>query len=336
MLLPPPPPGFVRLVCVSDTHGFHDRIHHIPAGDVFIHAGDAALDGFRAKPERNRATYQQFNSWVGTLPHATKLFVPGNHDTFLDPACGGIDATEMRTLLGAMRVLVNESVVAHGLRIGGAPLSYGRSPNRAFQSRETQFRAAEDAFAALMLREALPTTDRHSGAGGVSPTAVPSGGTDARRAVQVVASTTVSGISHEGATLGDPPTTTMRHQLAPQEPPYDVLITHHPVADSELCRPRAPNAILTSVLGLGRGPVAARVHVGGHFHSAFGVCVRQLEPRAVRASGGAVTHVVTACACMVDEKYTARRLPIVIDVEPMATLAMALRIPISAAPAVCP
>ena len=33
-------PDSTRFVCISDTHGRHAGIKHIPPGDVLIHAGD--------------------------------------------------------------------------------------------------------------------------------------------------------------------------------------------------------------------------------------------------------------------------------------------------------
>jgi hypothetical protein len=33
------PAGFIRIVCISDTHGFHRSVHIRPC-DVLIHSGD--------------------------------------------------------------------------------------------------------------------------------------------------------------------------------------------------------------------------------------------------------------------------------------------------------
>ena len=40
-----PAEGMVRFVCISDTHGMHERIPCVPAGDVLIHAGDITNTG---------------------------------------------------------------------------------------------------------------------------------------------------------------------------------------------------------------------------------------------------------------------------------------------------
>eukprot|EP00656_Telonema_subtile_P015864 TRINITY_DN1834_c0_g1_i2.p1 TRINITY_DN1834_c0_g1~~TRINITY_DN1834_c0_g1_i2.p1 ORF type:complete len:259 (-),score=51.71 TRINITY_DN1834_c0_g1_i2:120-896(-) len=62
----------VRVVCCSDTHGNH-RDLLIPPGDVFIHAGDFTSFGKREHAE-------DFNTWLGELPHKHKLVVNGNHE----------------------------------------------------------------------------------------------------------------------------------------------------------------------------------------------------------------------------------------------------------------
>ena len=77
----------VRIVFVSDTHGKHRSIT-LPEGDVLIHCGDVQSNNF----------YQQcggmggvgydalndFDEWLGTLPHGVKLIIGGNHDAALE------------------------------------------------------------------------------------------------------------------------------------------------------------------------------------------------------------------------------------------------------------
>ncbi len=62
----------MRIVCISDTHNLHRKLQ-IPDGDVLVHAGDFTLFG---KQEH----LNDFNEWLGTLPHRHKLVVQGNHD----------------------------------------------------------------------------------------------------------------------------------------------------------------------------------------------------------------------------------------------------------------
>jgi hypothetical protein len=65
----------MRLVCIADTHGFHDRLK-IPEGDMLIHAGD-----FSRQSTVHDLT--DFMAWfAGTNNrHPVKITVAGNHDT---------------------------------------------------------------------------------------------------------------------------------------------------------------------------------------------------------------------------------------------------------------
>lgn len=69
----------MRLVVLSDTHGFHRGMGQfgnapVPEGDVLVHCGDFSRDfGSWVDVER-------FASWMEMLPHAHKILCPGNHD----------------------------------------------------------------------------------------------------------------------------------------------------------------------------------------------------------------------------------------------------------------
>jgi predicted phosphohydrolase len=70
------PPG-LRIVCISDTHGKHDKIDAaIPLGDVLIHAGDFSDTG-------HVKGVTAFAEWFDNQPHSQKIFIAGNHDTTL-------------------------------------------------------------------------------------------------------------------------------------------------------------------------------------------------------------------------------------------------------------
>ncbi|KAF2665561.1 Metallo-dependent phosphatase [Microthyrium microscopicum] len=65
----------VRVICISDTH---TKLCSIPSGDLLIHAGDLA----------NKGTVSEIQAqidWLASLPHAHKIVIAGNHDTYLDP-----------------------------------------------------------------------------------------------------------------------------------------------------------------------------------------------------------------------------------------------------------
>ena len=61
----------MRIVCVSDTHSYHDRTV-VPDGDILIHAGDITRHG-------DLEDVESFDRWLGTLRHRYKLVICGNH-----------------------------------------------------------------------------------------------------------------------------------------------------------------------------------------------------------------------------------------------------------------
>lgn len=72
-------PNKIRIVTMSDTHSLTKHLKFdVPDGDIFIHAGD-----FSACGKLNEI--QEFNEWLGTLPHKHKLVICGNHELSFDP-----------------------------------------------------------------------------------------------------------------------------------------------------------------------------------------------------------------------------------------------------------
>ena len=62
----------MRIVCVSDTHGWNRDVV-MPPGDLLIHAGDITDEG-------DLEEVADFDRWLGTLPHLHKVVICGNHD----------------------------------------------------------------------------------------------------------------------------------------------------------------------------------------------------------------------------------------------------------------
>ena len=85
----------MRIVCTSDTH-FPFQKEMIPDGDVFIHAGDLMYTGY---PEE---WYPRLES-LSMLPHAKKIYVPGNHDFHIQNYLG----------------IANQELMAHGVKLLG-------------------------------------------------------------------------------------------------------------------------------------------------------------------------------------------------------------------------
>ncbi len=98
----------LRIVCLSDTHGFHARTH-VPPGDVLIHAGDCTRHG--TLPD-----IDDFNAWLGTLPHPHKVVIAGNHDFVFQDS-----PAEARQRLTHAIYLEDAACTLAGLTIYGSP-----------------------------------------------------------------------------------------------------------------------------------------------------------------------------------------------------------------------
>ena len=70
----------VKIVIISDTHGLHDLLT-IPDGDILIHCGDMTEYGLIEEIE-------EFDEWLGTLPHKHKIVIAGNHELCLEEESG--------------------------------------------------------------------------------------------------------------------------------------------------------------------------------------------------------------------------------------------------------
>ncbi len=98
----------MRFVCASDTHGMHEQMQ-VPAGDVFIHAGD-----FTDLGEGDDIVL--FNEFLGTLPHKHKIVIAGNHEGTFE-----WHPKESRRLLTNCIYLEDSEVSINGIRIYGSP-----------------------------------------------------------------------------------------------------------------------------------------------------------------------------------------------------------------------
>jgi len=58
----------------------HEALDPLPDGDVLIHAGDATGGTLQST--------LTFLRWFASQPHRYKLFVPGNHDSYVEHALG--------------------------------------------------------------------------------------------------------------------------------------------------------------------------------------------------------------------------------------------------------
>ena len=98
----------MRIVCLSDTHGFHDGLE-VPPGDLLLHAGDSTKHG-------SLEEVAAFNRFLGRLPHRHKVVIAGNHDWAFEK-----EAVLARDLITHAVYLEDEETVVAGLRIWGSP-----------------------------------------------------------------------------------------------------------------------------------------------------------------------------------------------------------------------
>jgi Icc-related predicted phosphoesterase len=96
------------ITLMSDTHAMHGQLD-VPAGDIFIFAGDMAHC-------RTARDVEDFNRFLGKLPHAHRIVVGGNHDHRL-----ARDPEKAKALLSEGIYLQDELVVVAGVKIYGSP-----------------------------------------------------------------------------------------------------------------------------------------------------------------------------------------------------------------------
>ena len=98
----------MRLVHLSDTHELH-RYVKVPDGDVLIHAGDFTnISSITA--------INDFNDWLGDLPHAYKIVIAGNHDSKFESR-----PSIAKDMITNAIYLKDNSVEIEGIKFYGSP-----------------------------------------------------------------------------------------------------------------------------------------------------------------------------------------------------------------------
>ncbi|CAK9018439.1 Metallophosphoesterase MPPED2 (Metallophosphoesterase domain-containing protein 2) [Durusdinium trenchii] len=142
--LPLKPKGHVRLVLVSDTHERHRGLR-LPPCDAVLHSGDVLACSSYATRQHAEQVLKDFGDWLRSAECARRFVIAGNHDFWLEEL--GPETTQ--ELLGdAVQYLefssgsftVDLGAGPQELRVFGAPLSAGKSFNRAFQQKEARQR----------------------------------------------------------------------------------------------------------------------------------------------------------------------------------------------------
>jgi Icc-related predicted phosphoesterase len=98
----------MRIVVISDTHYMHDRVA-IPDADLLVHCGDCLGHGTLEE-------LGELDRFLGTLPHAHKILIAGNHDW-----CFERDPAAARRLVRNAIYLEDEGVELSGKKFYGSP-----------------------------------------------------------------------------------------------------------------------------------------------------------------------------------------------------------------------
>jgi Icc-related predicted phosphoesterase len=101
----------MKLICLSDTHTHHRRVE-IPKGDILIFAGDICHKG------KDLAVIQDFNTWLGELPHPHKIVIAGNHDNLLEK-----EPHKIKDWLSNAIYLEDSGIELNGLKFWGSPVT---------------------------------------------------------------------------------------------------------------------------------------------------------------------------------------------------------------------
>lgn len=101
----------MKILHLSDTHGCHHRLKHLPEADVVVHSGDFTMTG--AEQEA-----LDFLNWFCDLPYAHKIFICGNHDDCLYGA--NIDGLDPN-----VHYLCNSAVEIDSVKFYGVPMFMG-------------------------------------------------------------------------------------------------------------------------------------------------------------------------------------------------------------------
>ena len=119
--------NYLRVVCLSDTHGANLDGLDIPDGDILIHAGDFSQTG-----ELEHA--QKLNELFGTLPHRHKIVIAGNHDITFHKGWYEKNFTRYHSKMKSVNMaresftnaeyLEEDEIVIEGYKIFGSPVSF--------------------------------------------------------------------------------------------------------------------------------------------------------------------------------------------------------------------
>lgn len=108
----------MKIKILSDTHGHHD-MEPLEEVDLLIHCGDASHTRILYI---NEEEFLDFWAWWEEYPATYKVYVPGNHDAFLESPTSAVHLKPNNW------ILIDETIEVEGIRIHGSPYTptFGR------------------------------------------------------------------------------------------------------------------------------------------------------------------------------------------------------------------
>jgi|SRR3990167_4418175 len=104
----------MKILHISDTHGFHEQLKIPEDVDMIIHTGDATN---WKDPYRNSNEMLDFIHWYQDVPCFNKIYICGNHDTSMERGLIKRSAFEAADII----YIENELVEIDGVKIWGSP-----------------------------------------------------------------------------------------------------------------------------------------------------------------------------------------------------------------------
>lgn len=106
----------MKLLHISDTHGFHSRFpqERFEGIDVVVHSGDCSN---HYNTMFNEAEVRSFIDWYSRIPVKHKIYVAGNHDTSIERRM----ITPADFHAAGITYLENAGVTIDGIKFWGSP-----------------------------------------------------------------------------------------------------------------------------------------------------------------------------------------------------------------------
>ena len=120
----------MKIKAISDTHTFHMEEGRQEV-DLLIHAGDAADSNSLLT---NEVEFREFWDWWETYPAKYKVFVPGNHDLYMESPMSKSLRKKHKGQNNSW-ILIDQTAEIEGIKIFGSPYTPEFSTGWAFNSR---------------------------------------------------------------------------------------------------------------------------------------------------------------------------------------------------------